>query len=549
MGSDTHSAEDIRRLGLSPALNRLLNKVQVSPNNLIPMPGDPARESSMDSFIGYHSSRGNANAALKATENQAGREANMKSGLTPERVRRLSEETSHSSVSKTESTITLESIKPKKQADSLFEVSCQYDDRFRELDQMAGKGISLHNEKPERKGPVWTLFECYSHLRVAEGADRKAGVGGQRAQHFAMTKLQLFEMLEDFEVIPDIRRADATLAFKVSYQEGPQENKKRAQPGADEIQFPEFANCLARLALIVFAPKSDHGLPFSARPKSSRASFETWRHKVKALLALMGADNSNTKLLRAKLGQFMRNAKERRLRAVEKKWEYVVTEDATPEVRAAVSSEVTTDITNCIMKNEGHEEREAWVQFRKQKINCGTIQLIHGYATRRKYRIVLRNRADRQVNFNVRIDGVPMMEGCFSERPLAPGIPRVLELKAEFEELGSFTGTVSIELEDGSEVSVPIAAKVELLMDTSSGVPSHMIPIAQLKAYIEEEEEEQNLAGLSRIRHNIKRVARKVEDIGAMTHVLENFDSFSLASEKRPLENSQTLRRPLGGGG
>jgi hypothetical protein len=78
MGSDTHSAEDIRRLGLSPALNRLLNKVQVSPNNLIPMPGDPARESSMDSFIGYHSSRGNANAALKTTENQAGREANMK---------------------------------------------------------------------------------------------------------------------------------------------------------------------------------------------------------------------------------------------------------------------------------------------------------------------------------------------------------------------------------------------------------------------------------------------------------------------------------------
>jgi hypothetical protein len=56
-----------------------------------------------------------------------------------------------------------------------------------------------------------------------------------------------------------------------------QENKKRAQPGADEIQFPEFANCLARLALIVFAPKSDNGLPFSARPKSSRASFETWR--------------------------------------------------------------------------------------------------------------------------------------------------------------------------------------------------------------------------------------------------------------------------------
>jgi hypothetical protein len=45
-----------------------------------------------------------------------------------------------------------------------------------------------------------------------------------------------------------------------------------------------------------------------------------------------------------------------------------------------------------------------------------------------------------------------MMEGCFSERPLAPGIPRVLELKAEFEELGSFTGTVIIELEDGSEV-------------------------------------------------------------------------------------------------
>jgi hypothetical protein len=28
----------------------------------------------------------------------------------------------------------------------------------------------------------------------------------------------------------------------------------------------------------------------------------------------------------------------------------------------------------------------------------------------------------------MRIDGVPMMEGCFSERPLAPGIPRVLEL-------------------------------------------------------------------------------------------------------------------------
>jgi hypothetical protein len=30
---------------------------------------------------------------------------------------------------------------------------------------------------------------------VVEGADRKAGVGGQRAQHFAMTKLQLFEMV------------------------------------------------------------------------------------------------------------------------------------------------------------------------------------------------------------------------------------------------------------------------------------------------------------------------------------------------------------------
>jgi|AntRauMFilla1563_2_1112583.scaffolds.fasta_scaffold393615_1 hypothetical protein len=47
------------------------------------------------------------------------------------------------------------------------------------------------------------------------------------------------------------------------------------------------------------------------------------------------------------------------------------------QVRAAVSLEVTADIMNCIMKNEGHEEREAWVQFRRVSSRIGLLKRTH----------------------------------------------------------------------------------------------------------------------------------------------------------------------------
>lgn len=39
--------------------------------------------------------------------------------------------------------------------------------------------------------------------------------------------------------------------------------------------------------------------------------------------------------------------------------------------------------------------------------------------------MVIRNRGDRQGAFEVHVHGLPMIEASYSERPLAPGIPRV----------------------------------------------------------------------------------------------------------------------------
>ena len=58
-----------------------------------------------------------------------------------------------------------------------------------------------------------------------------------------------------------------------------------------------------------------------------------------------------------------------------RKWEYVVSEDAKPEVRAEVEGEVPEDILQHVLRFEVMDVKEDWVQYRKRNIDCGTIEV------------------------------------------------------------------------------------------------------------------------------------------------------------------------------
>eukprot|EP00959_Pyramimonas_sp_CCMP1952_P461225 9481239-Pyramimonas_sp.AAC.1 len=43
--------------------------------------------------------------------------------------------------------------------------------------------------------------------------------------------------------------------------------------------------------------------------------------------------------------------------------------------------------------------------------------------------------------------------------------------------MGAWEGSVVVTLEEGTEVVVPVKAKVEIMRDVSQGMPTHLVPL------------------------------------------------------------------------
>jgi len=219
------------------------------------------------------------------------------------------------------------------------------------------------------------------------------------------------------EIIPAVRRGDVSMAFKASYQPPA---VPPAQKAPDELDFFGFTECMARVALLVFS-----GMDVS----TSGSPVDAWKRKVVALQQKLGLDNQNTTRLRQHLAQLSRIAKQRRQRAVERKWEYVAGVEAPATTLAEVASDVPLTVLHALLRYEEDERASAdeplFRQFSTTGIHAGTVVLPPGFAAQRRYRVVIRNRGERVGLFSVALHNLPMVEASYSERPLASGISRV----------------------------------------------------------------------------------------------------------------------------
>ncbi|KAK3235681.1 hypothetical protein CYMTET_54124 [Cymbomonas tetramitiformis] len=347
----------------------------------------------------------------------------------------------------------------------LMEVSCQYDGRFTEEDQIKDFGRPVLPRVPRHTGPLWELFLRYARKDkdpITMKTEREAQEA--REQMWAQTKAEPEEcpvkrlinqqdlaiLCSDLNLLPNrINLGELSVAFKASYRN--LADCKSAQPRPPDLCYEEFVECLIRIGLMTYSHP-----PFDKK-------FPSSKEKLTAFMSNMDLLNSDTRELKLRLNALERFKKERGKRNLEQKWSYVDSQmkpQLSPAAIAVATGTLDPKLLALIQKNEDTADPAVWREYKEVGIDCGCIQMWPGKSVQRFFRVALRNRHTRLSNFEVNCVNLPFMEATYSERPLACGIPRVLELTCGFTTAGEWLGAIDIRFEKtGNVLSIPVYAK------------------------------------------------------------------------------------------
>ena len=358
---------------------------------------------------------------------------------------------------------------PKRRA---LEVTCQFDANVQEGDQRGLQGKCVYPNNMREMGPVAMLFKWYARRAercpqytrealvsfftedpegAAAAAGSAAGLGAAAPPHPAwlqdhsgyvlgipgvMNYNELMAFLQDFDVVPRlVSRTRAAAAFKASSE------KIRKKPSGNnhpsEICFMEYIDCMVRLAVLAFSGDA-----------AQEGKHPTLRTKVEAFMEHLDILGKNTNKLKNRLDALARLARDRAQNCAARKWDHITLGSSPgggggaggPGLGAGAPP---LDLLSVLMRHDVRtleSDQPRWVEFASPAIDMGVVPL----GKTRKYRIVIRNRSRNKRAVSIQSANLPFATLSYSEHPLAPGLPRVVDIVATFNQPGEWLGTVSI---------------------------------------------------------------------------------------------------------
>jgi hypothetical protein len=347
---------------------------------------------------------------------------------------------------------------PKRRA---LEVTCQFDSNVQEGDQRGLQGKCVYPNNMREMGPVAMLFKWYA--RRAERCPqygREALVdffaeepGGAVAaapappawlhEHSGyvlgvpgvMNYNELMAFLQDFDVVPRlVSRTRAAAAFKAASERIRKKPSGNNHPS--EICFMEYLDCMVRLAVLAFSGDA-----------AQKSKHPTLRSKVEAFMEHLDILGTNTNKLKNRLDALARLARDRAQNCAARKWDHITlgsSPGGTGSGGAGLGAgALPLDLLSVLMRHDVktlESDQPRWVEFASPAIDMGVVPL----GETRKYRIVIRNRSRNKRAVSIQSANLPFATLSYSEHPLAPGLPRVVDIVATFNQPGEWLGTVSI---------------------------------------------------------------------------------------------------------
>jgi len=314
-----------------------------------------------------------------------------------------------------------------------LEITCQYDARQQTGDQRGAVGKQVYPKPRAQPGPLEQIF--YSYARRDESATNVVKFNtGESEDTSLMSRTETIQFAEDWDLFPkNIRRSDVMQAFK--HADRPTFSLKAGQEvnRLDQLNFAEFVDVLCKMAILAFD-----------RPELTK-QYPDDDSRVDALLDLLGCNSTDSRHVRTKLAHLDRTYRLRQENKAFRKWEYVGgAKGCTAMAMRRIQQPTPDAMYDRMMKYDRSTEKDEpqWVTFSKPALDCGTAVL--GEA--RRFRVVLRNRnLCANVGVRISVHDAPFVHATFAEGPLAPGIPRVIEITAGAHSPGEWLGHITVD--------------------------------------------------------------------------------------------------------
>ncbi|KAG1662466.1 hypothetical protein FOA52_009674 [Chlamydomonas sp. UWO 241] len=282
-----------------------------------------------------------------------------------------------------------------------------------------------------------------------DGLPPHGGRALNRAPDPVMSLLELTEMLEEMEMVPHrVSRQDVTEVFRAvaRIRCEPPNRLASAQALPDQLRYPQFCDALMRLALAADARTAmQSGAPMSEAPAA-----------VAALLEVLGAGSPNMSAFKRKLDSLARTAKDLGKRRAAIKHLYVSAPSGMAAARAALApigptgwtidspTRAPPELGEALMASNCCARARylpAWTEYPLPALNLGTCCP----GELRCMRVVLRNRGQCAMLLRIDTSGAAdFFVATFNEMALPPGMPRVLEIEARFDEPGEYSGSLHV---------------------------------------------------------------------------------------------------------
>ncbi|GMH45067.1 hypothetical protein BSKO_13024 [Bryopsis sp. KO-2023] len=282
---------------------------------------------------------------------------------------------------------------------------------------------------------------------------------------------EFVEMLEDFGVVPHlIRRSNVKRAFRIACGGlTPYETRRTPNPHPEDLRYPQFCDLIVRVALAGFSRPEDH------------LEYPGPTEKLRAMMGVMQLRTCRPKHLRDFLDLLAKRSSSRGCRRTLYKWNYVDCEDVTATAENCItengwwaySKDPAPQYLVDILKEHdvatGRVYLPDWRHFHFPMLDMGCF----GPEDCKHYRIVVRNRGAREVEVSIDVEGMPFGTWSYSEKPLASGIGRVIDVEVHghkgSERIQEYLGEVRISAVDEDPVrgeqlethTVPVYARFE----------------------------------------------------------------------------------------
>ena len=313
-----------------------------------------------------------------------------------------------------------------------LEVIVQFDARLQVGDQRGRAGKPVFPAKMNRVGPLREIYNTYAR-RDEKGDNVRQVIAEEKEDTSLMSRLETAQFAEDFGVCPGLlRRMDVMYAFK--HSDRPDYGPNAPHNREDQLNFDEFAGFIVQCAILGY----DHPRHKKEVPDDEAA--------VDAMLAMLSCTSSDTRKLRARLAEMDRMAKARNDNKSDRKWEHVnraALGGPTHEAAARVAKgKISQRLIDRVMRFDAEiPDQPKWTEFARPALDCGT--LLPGEA--RRFRVVLRNRnLSGNMNVRVTVEGCPCIDAMFAEGPLAPGLPRIIDITAGSQAPGEWLGNIIV---------------------------------------------------------------------------------------------------------